>query len=429
MFFKRTLQQERIEINLHQVKIQVNSQSNIKRRLNRLGLTESDLGYLKAFQPYIEENINDIVDQFYGGLGMEPQLIEIINRHSSIERLKITFKNHIYEMFNGIVDDEFVERRERIAHVHVRIGLPTQSYLAAFQSLNIAFMDYAQQYIVHPEDRLNTLKAISKILSLEQQLVLQSFELYVAGQTAQVEVQKQQVGDSIIQSSRNLAIVAEQTNASTQQLNAQAEELVAYAKGANERSSQTEQQALEGKEQLQCQAANMGNITLSVQKITHDIHRLAEMTQRMESVMAIVTNIANQTNLLALNASIEAARAGEAGKGFAIVADEVRKLAEQTKSSIETVGDLLMQTNDRTEKLDHSLKEIQQSSKYGEEGMQQTEQQFAGILTSMIETKVQNGLMEQEIQVLGEVINELGMAFEEVSQSAEELVNISKKLE
>ena len=428
MFFKKTLHQERIEINSYQANIQVSKHPKLKQQLNMLKLTETDLKYLSAFQPYVEKNINDIVDSFYAVLGMDSSLVKIINEHSSVERLKVTLKKHIYEMFSGIIDEQFIQKRKRIAHVHVYIGLPTQSYLAAFQNLNISFMQYVQDYIPHTQDQFSILAAISKMLNLEQQLVLEAFEAHIADQRQTIEERKEAVSCSIIEASESLAAISEQTNASYQQLSLKTEEAVLYAERANEISCETAQQASAGKELMQSQSDNMTTITSSVKEITHDINRLTEMTKQMEGVMSIVTNVANQTNLLALNASIEAARAGEAGKGFAVVANEVRKLAEQTKSSTDTVDELLKHTNERTMKLETSLDNIQKAVKFGEEGMLQTEQKFSGILHSMSETKMQNELITKEVRQLGTVINELSFAFDEVTDSADKLSVISQEL-
>lgn len=428
MIFQKKKRVAVLDLQQYAVKLDFTSYPSIRKQIEMLNFKERDLQYLMAFKPYIEENINLIVDRFYEMLGSERSLTDIISHHSSVEKLKITLCRHIIEMFNGTIDEDFFKRRISIAKVHVHIGLKTHWYICAFQDLTISFINLVEKYVEHPIDQINTIRAISKMSNFEQQLVLEAFENTVEQLKLKVEKAKVEVERKIVASSEGLASISQETNAAFHLLNVQSDEIMQLAKKSLSVSTLAENQALEGRARLHNQSKNMHNIIHSLGGIAENVEQLADMSKEMETIMSVVTNIANQTNLLALNAAIEAARAGEAGKGFSVVADEVRKLSEQTKESVTSVGELLKTTNDRTEKLVQSLGNIQEEVVTGEENMAQTEGQFNRILEAMTEAKCQNDRMEKEVKSVASIVCELALAFNEVTNSADKLANVAQDL-
>ncbi|MBB5944179.1 methyl-accepting chemotaxis protein [Xanthomonas arboricola] len=90
----------------------------------------------------------------------------------------------------------------------------------------------------------------------------------------------------------------------------------------------------------------VANVGFVAQRQAASVQRVQELEQQAANIGDIVkavVRIADQTNLLALNAAIEAARAGKHGKGFAVVADEVRTLAETSEKSAKQIQDLVGQ--------------------------------------------------------------------------------------
>ena len=90
-------------------------------------------------------------------------------------------------------------------------------------------------------------------------------------------------------------------------------------------------------------AASVRAIERNAERQTASLTIIKELQRRAADIGEItltVSRISDQTNLLALNAAIEAARAGEHGRGFAVVAEEVRALAETSDRSAQDVAAL-----------------------------------------------------------------------------------------
>jgi twitching motility protein PilJ len=120
------------------------------------------------------------------------------------------------------------------------------------------------------------------------------------------------------------------------------------AREAEEVARSSSVTALKGGEAVERTVAGILQIRETVSETARKVKRLAEASQEISKIVALISQIASRTNLLALNASIQAARAGEAGRGFAIVADEVRQLADRSAKSLKEIEQIVLQIQSET---------------------------------------------------------------------------------
>jgi len=409
------------------VVLETSYHQDLANQLFIINLTRRDLAIAKVIQPFIAEHLETITANYYNEIRKEASLLKIIDDNSSVERLKQTLSKHIYEMFDGKIDREFVKKRNTIAHVHVRIGLKTKWYMGAFQSLFTTFVAIIKNYISDKDELIEAINVVSKILNLEQQLVLEAYEEEVE-RIKQEELRKKKLGERVAATAQELSAVTEETNASVMALTEKTKMMVELATIGVQSAEVVQNRSSQGKEGIDLQQVQMQNILQHMSSITTEIKGLKSISQEIDEVVKLVKGIAEQTNLLALNASIESARAGEHGKGFAVVANEVKKLADQTKASVVNVSELIQKTNAQIENVTSKTIEVNQLVKNGSDKMDQITDFFNRILEEVDKSKRQSKLIEMELESFSKYFEEIDRAVDHLAITTDNLTHITQDL-
>ncbi|GGH40178.1 globin-coupled sensor protein [Paenibacillus segetis] len=415
--------------NTESKQLKIEGEQEITEQLRMIDLSENDIELLHRMKPLIEKRIDWITNTFYQSVLDVPKLQEIIVKYSSVERLKATLQEHLLDMFSGNIDQEFIAKRLKIAKVHKKVGLEPKWYLSAFQNLQNAFLKVIYDDIQDEHWRLHMIKTTSKLLSLEQQLVLEAYErenLYEKEQ--QYEIVKNELKGKITIFSEGLEELSLDTNAAVEELVASSHEVSEAIKRSVYTAEESQRLAEAGRNHLHELNERIGSINVRTSMMNESVSQLDASSEKIQNIVDTVSGIASQIKLLSLNATIEAAHVGEQGKGFAVVAHEVSKLSEHTKDTVTQIEGLIKQSVAITTQVVQAIEEVRKLAQNGKVQSEATNEVFLHILSTMQSSADEIIVVEEQISELIDTIKGIGSSTSEVAASAERLNKVSSEL-
>ncbi|NGP46025.1 chemotaxis protein [Bacillaceae bacterium SIJ1] len=271
-----------------------------KKVTNYIGLTDHDLKVLKNARPHFEAIVDQLVDELYADIQRQPELFEIIQQYSTIDRLKQTQKWYFLSLTDGVLDEAYVDKRLHVGTVHSKIGLTADWYLGTY----IIYTNLATAHLqrVMPEGWDEAVRALAKMFNFDSQLVLEAYERDEKREIEGLLDNQREMIEGIGSAVQNLASVMKELGSSSEKV------------------------------------ASTAQDSAEMQQNTHDhIQDLAKEIDSIDALGTSMKHVADQSQMLGLNAAIEAARAGDAGRGFGVVAEEIRKLARLSEESLNTI--------------------------------------------------------------------------------------------
>lgn len=405
------------------------SMPELEKQMKLIGIQEDDLRKLKSYQPFVVAGVQDITEVFYHNVLAIPSLRKIIEERTQIDKLKKMLGSYIISMFDGIFNEETIQRKRKLAHMHFKIGLEPKWYMGTFQQLQEVIIKLIVKDITDSVLREQVTLNVSKLINLEMQIVLEEYDKEnIKLRNAQYDVVKNELKDKMSTISQGLANLTEDTSTSIEEVNVHSLHISSTIGSNVEIVQQIFTDALAGKENVTKLEQEMLKVTESTKEMSKLIGNLKVSSEQIISIVSLVKNIADQTNLLALNASIEAARAGEHGKGFAVVAQEVRKLAEQSKNSVENITNLIQTSTSLTTTAVQMIEDVQLRVESGVEVSVGTQKKFKQILEAIEQNEQQIKQVAIDISNLSNVISSIGHETKSVANAADKLYQTATQL-
>ena len=263
---------------------------------------------------------------------------------------------------------------------------------------------------------------------LETSLKLTEVSKQTAASAKEISIASEQIAGGAM----TLASEAERGNELTQgigeRMKAVVESNMVMGRSANEVRNSSEQ----GARYMATVIEKTNETEEMTRSMVEKVDRLKESTTSIRQILEMLNNITKQTNILSLNATIEASRAGAAGKGFMVVADEIRKLADQSKESIDVVGDITetiqREIDETVQVLSEAYPIFQEQTRSVKEAdtiFHSVQQQMGEFIQHLDEVTSSVQQLEEAQTVLSEAMSNVSAVSQESSATSEEVASLT----
>lgn len=399
------------------VSIKNGKESNIIKFLN---FSDTDINNLVKIRPIIESNASEIVEVFYRNLQMMPHLMNIIDNHSTIEKLKQTLKQYLIEMVSGDIGEQYVIRRKVIGNVHNRIGLFPEWYIGAYTIIQNEVLNVLNREIDQQDEIIEIFQSFQRLCSFDMQIAVKTYiESYTSSMMKLNEIEELQF--RLNDSSTNLASSAEETTSSISDKEAVVEQMLSEINSIQHSSKKMIAEAENGKLDVSEALTKVDEVVELIETTKGLTLELSNSSKEIGEVVKAIRGISNQTNILSLNAGIEAARAGEHGKGFTIVAQEVRKLAGKTEEALDLIQNQISNVQSTIDKFENSFTHIvEETGVFGEINRN---------IIQILEHSVENvKSSDQSISHLSEFVADFKYTFKEITDASYQIAEMAEQL-
>jgi len=281
--------------------------------------------------------------------------------------------------------------------------------------LNIEFEEKGRDEITMIARALNSMaislrESVKTILDTSQEIDHSSKDLAQIAEEQNASSEKLYDQSKIVENNiQNTSASIEEVTSGVEEVAAAAQNISKISQELSEDASDTASEATSGGDSIKKIVGMIKETTDQTIRTTHVVEELAQKSKNVRDIVVAISSIAEQTNLLALNAAIEAARAGEAGKGFAVVADEIRKLAEESKQSADNISRILREVDDNAQK--------------AKEATEITKSNVESVNTDAEEINSQFFKILEKVERISNMVENLAGAAQEQSAAAEEMAS------
>lgn len=224
------------------------------------------------------------------------------------------------------------------------------------------------------------------------------------------------------------ASVIEHTSTSIEEIARFSESTANTSRSTSENGLQAKKIAEKGAEQVSEIVDTINSIAVNSKGMALLIDEVGKSSNRIGSIVQVITSISEQTNLLALNAAIEAARAGEAGRGFSVVADEIRKLADESSRAANEIVTVIGENSKKAANAVISANEVDSMVASCVESALEVKQSIDNIIINIKDVTEQMEFVNKDVDKQAQSTEEIAKAMDSINRISSSMTSDAEEM-
>ena len=151
------------------------SVSRLATLLELYSISDDDTEKIHSYGDIVVPKLDDFVSLFYDWLRKQPEFEEFFPDEETLVYVQKMSRGYWEEFFRPELNDDYIEKRQKIGETHARIGLPLTIYFAAMHRSLKLFTEDLYDDSLSLEDYLAAMRAVSKLIHLDTSLVVDTY--------------------------------------------------------------------------------------------------------------------------------------------------------------------------------------------------------------------------------------------------------------
>ncbi len=149
--------------------------TNINQLKMHYNFTEKDIDNLRQMRSIMEPYADEMTDKFYSYVLKIKETAQYLNSRETVEKHKKVISNWFINLFNGVYNNQYLSRLQRIGYTHVKIKLNGHYVNSTMYQIRQFCLEILEKNIEDQHQKTEYISSLQKILDMNLDVITSAY--------------------------------------------------------------------------------------------------------------------------------------------------------------------------------------------------------------------------------------------------------------